>query len=285
MAEAGEEAAAVGNLDGEAGPGVGFEHDGTAVGIENEIHSEVIQFQNTSEAHGGGKKISPVRNDDAGDRCVGVGVIGDDPVLADAAKGFPALQIHSGGDGALVEVGAAAGGVRRQPYHGHDGDAAVEDDTDVGCAADGNRLEDGMADDALFDDDAVGLAAEGVETGEDGFEVVMKIRQSPRLAAGGGELFLVVSGHDDDAAAPGAFTGFDDELLVVADEPGKLAEVALVFDDGVGLRDGNPVRFAEAFGQELVVHAWIMGARVARQNELGVAAVDAEHAKRPEFLG
>ena len=87
-------------------------------------------------------------------------------------RGPPAAKMDPGRDGPLVQVGPAARLPGGQAHHGHHRHAAVEDDAHVGRAAHGHLLEHVVLDDALLDDGAVGLAAEGIQAGEDHRQVI-----------------------------------------------------------------------------------------------------------------
>ena len=185
----------------------------------------------------------------AADRPAGVGMDRDGAVLADAAEGPPALQVDARGDRPLVQIRPAARLPRRQADHGHHRHAAIEHDADVGGAADGDRLEDRMADDPLLDDDPVGLPGQGIEAGEDRRQVIGHFGQRQSLVAGVVELAAVVPGDDHDAASLAAAGRLDDELLAMADQVEKFRHVAVPLDQGVGLRDGDLPPAAKLLGQ------------------------------------
>ena len=124
----------------------------------------------------------------------------------------PVTRSNGGRGGALVQIGAAFGRGRGQADHRHHGHVAVEDDADVGRAADGDALHRRVHDDPLFDDRGVDLAAERIEAGEDRRNVVVELALADDAAAGRFVIVTVAAGDDDDSAAGGSRSGLYDEL-------------------------------------------------------------------------
>jgi hypothetical protein len=99
-------------LNRKTGARIGFEHDRAALGVEHEIHTEIIQFQHTGEFRRRDEQFIPTRHGDTGNRRARVGMKFDRPVFIDAAECRARFQVNAGSDGALMQVRPAARRVR-----------------------------------------------------------------------------------------------------------------------------------------------------------------------------
>jgi hypothetical protein len=88
-------------------------------------------------------------------------VFGDDVVQPGAAQGQAGGQVDADADGALVQVGLAAGLAGRQAQHGHHRVAHQHDDADVRHAFVADALEDLVRGHPVLDQRAVAVPAQG----------------------------------------------------------------------------------------------------------------------------
>ena len=85
-------------------------------------------------------------------------------------------------------------------------------------------------------------------------------------------------GHHDDAVALAAAGGFHHEVPVLHEHLRQSAHLLLDFDHAVEFRHRDPGLRGKLFGKRFVIDQRVAVARVVRQDVLGVAPVDAEHA-------
>ena len=105
----GKQADAVGDLDRQARAGVGFEHDGADLGIDDEVDADVAHLERVGELHRGGQQVVPAGDLQAGDLLAGIWMARDRAAAADAAERAAGDQVNGRRGGALVQIGAAFG--------------------------------------------------------------------------------------------------------------------------------------------------------------------------------
>ena len=247
----------MGHLDREARSGVGFEHDGAHLGVDNKINADVTHLQCVGEFHGGSQQVVPAGNHQPGDLLAGVRMSGDSAAGTDAAEGAAGDEVNGSGGGSLVQVGAALGFECWQPDHGHHRYVAIENDADIGSSANGDGMHGRVHDDPLLDDAQIDLPAERVQTREDGRKMIIELAFADEAAAGRFVIVSVAAGDDDDSAAGRARSGFHNELVSVADELGEPPQVAVAADDRIRFWDGDAVLMANLLGNGFVVDAGV----------------------------
>lgn len=283
--ETAEEADAVGELDSKAGAGVDLDHEGAAVLIDHHIDAEVAEAGHLVAGDGDVEDGIPVRELDADDGGFQVGVALDGVAVMHGADCKSGGEVNADADGTLVEVGAAIGFTGGGAEHGHDRIAAEHHHANVGGALETDLREDLGRVDAIFDEGDIAPAAEAEEAGEDVRAVVLQFIEAEAVAAGLDEPFAL-AGDDHDDPLPSRATGrLDHERLPLFQEAIEHGGIVRAADDTVGFRHGHVMLDGELLGAELVVDQVVEAARVVRQQETGVAHVDADHAHRPEFAG
>ena len=129
------------------------------------------------------------------------------------------------------------------------------------------------------------LPLQRIQPGENGRNVIAEVGQRVVLAAGGEEVPAIVAGDDDDPPARAAGSRLDDELRPIAGEFEEPPHVAVALDQGICLRHGDPRRPAEALGEVLLIDPRIKAAGVEGQDEMPVAAIDADDARDLQLAG
>ena len=123
------------------------------------------------------------------------------------------------------------------------------------------------------------LPLQRIEPGEDRRNVIAEVGQRVALAAGGEELLAVVPGDDHDPPARAARGRLDDEFRPIAGKFEEPPHVAVALDQGIGLRHGDARGPADALGQVFLIDPRIEGPGVQGQDEMPVAAIDADDAR------
>lgn len=151
---------AIGDLNGQAGPGIRFQKHGTMLSVNHDIHADVTQAHGLGHAPRHVQDLVPVRYAQAHHRHARVRMCQHRPIALHRMMGQAAMQVDPGANAALVQIGSAVGCLGRQPQHGHGRLVAIEDHADIRNALVGNRLEDGVQAHSLLKDGAVRPAAQ-----------------------------------------------------------------------------------------------------------------------------
>ena len=223
-----------------------------------------------------------MRNIQTGYQGARVRVLVDYIIIENAGQGFARTQIDACPDRALVQVCLAAGTARRQANHRHDRIPAVDDHADVRHALVADFRKHGIELDAVFDQGRVRLAAHAVLSTDDIRRMVFELGFRDQYATGHPEsaAFPVAAPRDDDdAVAAAAVRRLDDETFVLADDFRQPPYIALVANNAVKLRHRHAGLYSQCLGDQFVIDARVMLSRVEAHDVIGIAPVQAQHAR------
>ncbi len=269
------QAAVVGDLDVQARTGVEFQDQRALVHVQHHVHTDVAQ---PAQLVATGRQLHeavPVGQLHAVHRVGGVRVLGDLVVQPGAAQGDAGGEVDAHTDGALVQVGLAAGLAGGQAQHGHHRVAHQHDDADVRHAFVADALEDRVRGHAVLDQRAVAVPAEGVEAGEDRGDLMLDLLVADDLAGDSLVAAFEAVGDHQDAVAAGALRRLDHEVVALADDLVELVDLLLGGNDPVHLGYVDPRLDGALLGDDLVVDDRVQVPLVVLQHVVRVASVDA----------
>ena len=218
----------------------------------------------------------PVGDLEPSDGGAGVRMEVDPAVVPDTPERPAAGKVDARADGALVQVGLAAGLARRQADHRHHRVAAVDDRADVRHPVVGDGREQRVEAHPILDHRLVGLAAQAVHAAQDVGDVVLQVSHRHHRPTHLAELFACPALDNDNPLAAAAVGGLDDEVRVAVQQLRQPADAVVGLDDAVERRHGNAGRQCQLLGHHLVVDPRIQVARIAGRDIGAIAPVDAD---------
>ncbi len=205
-------------------------------------------------------------------------MLADDVVQPGAAQGHAGSQVDTHADGALVQVGLAAGLAGRQAQHGHHRVAHQHDDANVRHAFVADALEDLVGGDPVLDQRTVAVPAQRVQAGEDARDLVLDLLVADDLARHRAVAVLEAVGDHQDAVTTGALRRLDDEIAAPTNDLVELLDLFLGLDDAVHFRHMDAGRQGALLGDDLVIDDRVQVALVVLQHVVRVAPVDTHDA-------
>ncbi|MNY20342.1 hypothetical protein D3C86_1538160 [compost metagenome] len=210
-------------------------------------------------------------------------MFGDDVVQPGAAQRQTRGQVNTDTDGALMQVGLAAGLPGWQTQHRHHWITHQDDDADVRHAFVADAFEDLIRGHAVFDQRAITVAAQRIQASEDARDVMLKLFMGKDLARHRAIAALETVGNHDDAVTASALGRFDHKVVAPADDLVEFVDFLLGGDHAVQLRHVNAGRDGAFLGDDLVIDNRVQAALVVLEHVVRVAPVDAHDA--PGFQG
>src|SRR5690606_1975358 len=150
--------------------------------IQHQVHADITQPGQLVTGRGQAHETIPVGQLHAIHRVGGIRVLADFVVQPGALERDAGGEIDTDADGALVQVGLAAGLAGRQAQHAHDRVAHQHDDADVWYAFVTDAFEDRVGLDPVFDQCPVAVATQRIQPGDDIGKVVFDLIVADDLA-------------------------------------------------------------------------------------------------------
>jgi len=141
-----------------------------------------------------------------------------------------------------------------------------------------DALEDRVGCDAIFDQRAVAVAAEGIKAGEDVGDLMLDLVVAKHLPRHGLVATLEAVGDHQNAVTAGTLRRLDDEIVVVADDVLELLDIPLSLDHPVHFRHVDARLDGALLGDDLVVDDRIQMPLVVLEHVVRITPVDAHDA-------
>ena len=275
------ESAAVSNLNREPGPCVRFQNERALTGVQDQVNPQISKPDGAAEPGGGIAGLRPVRNGYSLEGDVPVGMEVHRAIPPDPAQSLAGIQVHAHAHSPLMKIRTSFGGPRGQTNHRRNRDATVHENSNIGCAADGQPYKDRVGFDALLQYGFVRVSTQRVEPGQDAGQMVSDFCYRLWCPPGTLEVTSTQLFQYQNAAPSGTTGRLDDELPVIPDDLRKCSYVPEAVHEGVRFRNRDALCLAYLLCQCLVVHERIRRTGIKSEDEVHVSTIDAKDAGAP----